>query len=210
MENLLSVKGTDDSGLDDQPQSGPEQSQSRIDQLDNPVSHLAEQNADWKEDQNLTDSKLAEPESERSKESQEDQLDSSETIQKIPPFANPIPGILEHIFKRIPAEERLVVASVCQSWRRAFLDTSSCWRGIRLGRNANCYSTTPPALHLAGFFPLTHVKEFRFTKAMHSTLCVSREIPHEWLGVVLRQAAKLESLDLSEMVVHNANIERFR
>ena len=51
MENLLGVMRTDDSGLDDLPtvKSGTEQSQSRVDQLANPVPHFAEQNVDLTE-----------------------------------------------------------------------------------------------------------------------------------------------------------------
>ena len=137
-------------------------------------------------------------------------------------FANLPPGILEKIFRFVPANDRLVVASICHSWRCAFLGTSSCWHGTTLGRNSNRYSTAPPSIHLADYFPLTHVEEVRFTPAipavMHErpnfeTDPVSsqlKEIPHSWLELILRRACKLKRLDLSLLEVADENAADFR
>ena len=85
-------------------------------------------------------------------------------------LANMPPEILVQIFVRVPAEKRLVVATVRQSWRNIFLQTPVCWRGISLGRNANRFQTPPPANHLSNFYPITHVEEIRFSPAIPAVL----------------------------------------
>ena len=140
------------------------------------------------------------------------------------------PEILVQIFQRIPAEYRLVVAAVCQPWRDIFLGTPACWSGIRLGRNSNWYSSTPPPIHRADYYPLTHVEEIQFTPAIPAVMrgvkvnpdaddfldrLVTvdhqlKKIPNEWLGVVLQHAVKLKSLDLSAMFVNRRTILAFR
>ena len=152
------------------------------------------------------------------------------SIQIPKSFANPPPEILEQIFIRIPAEERLVVAAVCRSWRAEFLKTLACWRGIRLGRNANWYWTMPPALHRADFFPLTHVEEIQFMPAIPAVMQRAKvnpdaeefwerwetvgdqlkEMPLEWLSLVLQHASSLQRLDLSAMVVDGGRHSNFQ
>ena len=46
-----------------------------------------------------------------------------------------------------------------------FLETSSCWRGIRLGRVSNLFLASMPTLPCADFRPLSHDAEIRFTPA---------------------------------------------
>jgi len=94
----------------------------------------------------------------------------------------------------------------------------SCWRGIRLGRNANCYSTTPPAMHLADFYPLTHVEEVKFAPTVPAVIRLWRgdprlnwalrpeKIPYSWLGLVIKHAGNLKRLDLSLMSVGEDNV----
>ena len=94
----------------------------------------------------------------------------------------------------------------------------SCWRGIRLGRNANCYSTTPPAMHLADFYPLTHVEEVKFTPTVPAVIRLWRGDPrlnwalrpeklrYSWLGLVIKHAGNLKRLDLSLMSVGEDNV----
>ena len=142
------------------------------------------------------------------------------------PSANLPPEIWVKIFGFVPAKERLVIPTVCQPWRNLFLKTPSCWRGIRLGRNANCYSTKPPAFHLANFFPLTHVEEIEFTPAvpavMHKAMLVLKdgtkdsvsshlkEIPCAWLSLILQHAVKLKRLNLASTWVTSEDMPAFR
>ena len=123
-----------------------------------------------------------------------------------------------------------MVAAVCRSWRTEFLKTLTCWRGIRLGRNANWYSTTPPSFHRAVYFPLTQVEEIQFTPAIPAVMRWAyvnpdaedfwdrwetvgdqlKEMPLEWLSLVLQHASNLQRLDLSAMMVDDENIAAFR
>ena len=142
------------------------------------------------------------------------------------PSANLPPEIWVKIFGFVPAKERLVIPTVCQPWRNLFLKTPSCWRGIHLGRNANCYSTKPSAFHLADFFPLTHVEEIEFTPAvpavMHKAMLVLKdgtkdsvslhlkEIPCAWLSLILQHAVKLKRLNLASTWVTSEEMPAFR
>jgi len=81
------------------------------------------------------------------------------TILSSSPFHSPPSEILELIFRAVPAEERVKVGRVCKYWRNVLLKTSSCWRDIHWGRNANCLSSTPPSDHESGVFPLQYVEE---------------------------------------------------
>ena len=134
------------------------------------------------------------------------------------------PEIWVKIFEFVPAQKRLVIPAVCRPWRSLFLKTPSCWRGIRLGRNAN-YSTATPSFHPANFFPLTHVEEIEFTPAVPTVMrkakmftdgynrpvsCFLTDIPCTWLGLVLRHAFQLKKLDLSATYVDEEDEEAFR
>ena len=131
------------------------------------------------------------------------------------------PEILEQIINFVPADHRLVIPAVSGTWRNVFTGLPSCWRGIRLGRNANCYPTTPPAIHKADYFPLTHVEEVKFTSAVPAVMYLRQsesrpfadrptEIPYSWLGLVLKHGGNLKSLDLSLMSVGEGNEAIFR
>ena len=151
---------------------------------------------------------------------EEDQND----ISRAPPtcFSEFPPEILEQIFNAIPAQERAVAAAVCQPWRRAFLGTSSCWTGIQLGRNSNCFSTMSLSTRPTDYLPLSHIQEIQFTPAVPATMCLDkhcgsdpvcnqlREVPYAWLGLVLSHAPKLQSLDLSSLIVKDGNMDAFR
>ena len=129
------------------------------------------------------------------------------------------PEIWVKIFGFVPPEKRLVIPAVCQPWRNWFLNTPSCWSGIRLGRNANRYSTTPPAFHNADFFPLSHVEEIEFTPTIpdeteyFSEYSVSQhldETPLAWLRLILQNAVELKSLNLSSTWVAPEDMPVFR
>lgn len=145
-------------------------------------------------------------------------------IQSSPPFFPP--EIKERIICFVPPEQRLVFAGIDRPWRNAFTGSPYCWRDIRHGRNANFYSTAPPAFHRADFFPLTHVEHVKFTPAYPAIIqlwqgaykktvdffrhwgtipnpipLATEEIPYPWLGLVLKHGRNLERLDLSLMSV---------
>ena len=147
-------------------------------------------------------------------------------IAQIPTsYGNLPPEILAQIFNAIPAKDRLPVAAVCWSWRSAFLGTSACWTGIHLGRNSNCYLTSPPQIRRADYFPLCHVQEVLFTPAIpavvrdafvsedpNSLLFNNRfkDIPYPWLSLVLTRAPKLKKLDLTKLFVRDEYAVAFR
>ena len=191
---------------------------------------MADDNADTRQlqqqQQQLSDHQL----------NRQDTLDSSPDanavqIRPVPDFANLPELVLEKIFKKVPAEYRSVVAAVCPPWRSVYLGTSSCQRGTRLGRISNLYLARPPSLSRADF-PLTHVEEITFTPAIPAIMKRSfvqpnaddwrslgswvtvahqlKEIPNDWLGVVLQRAAKIRRLDLSGMIVYRRNTVAFR
>ena len=133
------------------------------------------------------------------------------------------PEIWVKIFGLVPAKERLVIPAVCPPWRSLFLKTPSCWRDIRLGRNVNCYSTTPPTFDRADYFPLNHVEEIEFTPAIPAVMDRARQdgskrfvsthlkaIPCDWLELALRHAVKLKRLNLAATWVTDENMAAFR
>ena len=107
-------------------------------------------------------------------ESSQNDFQQHDAIQIPKTIADLPPEILEQIFIRIPVKERPVVTAVCRLWRNTFLEKSAFWWGMRLGRNANCYSTTSPPVDPADLFPLAHVKEIEFTPAIPAVMRISR------------------------------------
>ena len=132
-------------------------------------------------------------------------------------YAELDPGILEQIFHHIPAQQRLVVAAVCRPWRQTFLATSSCWAGIRLGRNSNCFSTTALFTRPTDFLPLiSNIQEVQFAPAIPAAVRMLpvtdrlKVMPYLGLALVLEHAHRLKRLDLSALLVKDENIADFR
>ena len=135
--------------------------------------------------------------------------------------------ILEQIIGSIPAQYRAVVPAVCSLWRHAFLHSRGA--GMQIGRNSNCLDIRMPLANCpTDCLPLSHVQEVRFTPAIPAVMRRRRstylepvskqlapvseqlkEIPYQWLGVVLGRAHIL-SLDLSSLSLKNWNIADFR
>ena len=102
-----------------------------------------------------------------------------------------------------------------------FLETFSCWRGIRLGRVSNLFVARMPSLPCADFCPLSHVAEIRFTPAIPAVILDEfqrdyddedehplpdesriKAVPYPWLRLVSR-APRLKRLDLSRLRVRD-------
>ena len=128
-------------------------------------------------------------------------------------YAELPPRIWIQIFQAVPAKERLVVAGVCRSWRHLFLETSSCWAGIQLGRYPNCFSIMSLATRSADFLPLSHIRDVKMVPAKPASVPVSKqskEIPFLLLSCILGHARELKSLDLHLLSVTDENVADFR
>ena len=159
-------------------------------------------------------------------------LSAPTTIASLPP------EILDQIIAFLPPQKRLEVSRVCQLWRSVFLASPICWRGLILGRNANCFSVSPASVHLADYsLQLSSVMEIQFKPALSVILrkpierqvteipysfwpLVMRgddgiesqitKVPCAWLGVVLSNATQLKRIDLSAMTVGEDDGAAFR
>ena len=84
------------------------------------------------------------------------------------------PEILEKLFSYLPVKDLICCAGVCRSWRTELVKTSSNWRDVKMGRNANCFANFEDfdefvaALqpHAVDFLPLRHVEEVVFKAAV--------------------------------------------
>ena len=148
----------------------------------------------------------------------EEDLIEIDSFRRPTSFAELDPGILEKIFNHVPAQERLVVAAVCRPWRQTFLGTSSCWAGIRLGQNSNCFSSSSLSTRPPDLLPLSHIQEVTLTPAIPAAvngfLCPVtdqlKEIPYLYLSLVLGHAHKLRKLDMSSLLLKDDNVADFR
>ena len=209
MENQVSRITEPADGLaDGVPPAGPgldPQQQSQGDQLETIQSQRPASLAEQPPDDPL------EPDPQR--QSPDDQIETI-LFRRPSTFAELPPEVLEHIFKHVPASYRSVVAAVCYPWRQAFLETSSCWAGIQLGKNSNCFSTVSLSTRPTDYLPLSHIQEVNFTPTIPAAVCMQsdqlRAIPYQWLGRILRHAPKLKRLDMSSLVVRDENIAAFR
>ena len=130
--------------------------------------------------------------------------------------------ILALIFDSLPVKDRFAAGRVCATWRRAFLETSSCWRDITVGRNSNFHSITPPPFHLVNPFPLSHVREIKLIPAYPTLVEYPlnwdsepvtnqlKEIPFPWLSLILKRCRMLNRLDLSSLLVQDEHLAAFR
>ena len=138
--------------------------------------------------------------------------DRDDDIIQLSPFAVLPAEILGKVFSFVPLQSRINVASVCKMWNRACVVQSAvCWRGLRLGKNANCFSAHPFFDDNDDILPLSHVEEVQFDPAVPMAMMRRRaKLPLPWLRVVLIHGAKVKRLDLSRMGVSAQKARSFR
>ena len=172
-----------------------------------------EEEVDSKADLSEGDQPPTEPRPEpQQQQNREDEIDT-DSFQRPTSFAELDPGILEKIFNHVPAQERLVVAAVCRPWRETFLGTTSCWAGIRLGQNSNCFSSSSLSTRSPDLLPFSHIQEVTLTPAIPAAVSSTdqlKEIPLQYVSLVLGHALKLKRLDLSSLLVKDEIVTEFR